>query len=170
MNDKGQDEATTQTRHNKKLKREDDPTPFMTWVETEKASKHSTQKLKEESKGNQQPEIYIKTEPSRVRIIERQETVEIDKEGNIRQKTVIPVKSIVHEEKLGKIEKNPDLIHLCSIGRSKIYHNQVKDEFWRLNLKTVWVKHRRTMQIESWEKLEEHDFENYVSSRYSLLP
>lgn len=139
---------------------EEDTTPFITGLRLEEALGHLP---KLEELEDEQSEIYEKTEPSRVRIIERQETVEIDKEGNIRQKTVIPVRSLVHEEKLGKIEKNPDLICLCSIGRSKIYYNQVKDEFWRLNLKPVWVRHRRTMQIESWEKLQPHDFETMLA-------
>lgn len=164
MNKKGQNKINIQTKRKKKPKKEDDPTPFMTWVKSEKAKKHSSflADLK-----NEEPEIYKKLEERHPEImagiLEELSLVAKTREGEIYKMLAVP-KPLLHVEKLRKMEKNPDLVFLCWFGNhTKVIYNKVSDEFWALHLKPVWVKHRRTMQIESWEKLEEHDFDTMLA-------
>lgn len=132
---------------------EEDPTPFMTYVRLKEALANLPDLERE---GEKYEEVDQESPP--VRISESFEILETDRKGNIRYKTVVP-KALVHEEKFQRKEKNPDLIHLCSIDRIKIYYNTVSEEFWMLVLKPIWIKHKRMMQVDSWIKLQEHDFQ-----------
>lgn len=145
---------------------EEDETPFITSLRLKEVFEQFPQltqleQLEEESLKEEQVEVYEKTESSRarVRIIESQETVEKDKEGNVRLKTLIPVKSLVHEEKLQIKKKNPDLVFLCNISNSKIYYNIPKDEFWLEVYQPTWINHKRTLRKVGSVKLEQHDLE-----------
>jgi hypothetical protein len=135
---------------------EEDTTPFITSVKLEEALEILPQ-LEEIGKTSKKNE-----EPSAVRIVESFEILERDKKGSIRRQTVIP-KAFIHEEKLKKIAKNNYLIHVCNINRGKIYYNVIEHEFWLCVLRPVWIKHKRTMQIVSWIKLEEHDIESLLA-------
>ena len=140
---------------------EEDQTPFTTSVKLKEAFEQLPQltQLEEETPKEKQPETYGKTEEKPlVGVFKKLEIVAEDKKGKIHKIGAVD-KGVLHAEKLQKKEENPDLICLCSIGRTKIYYNQVSDEFWKLNLKPVWISHKRTMTIESWDKLEPHDFE-----------
>ncbi len=134
--------------YNLEVEIDEDSNPFMTHVKLKEALGHLPDLEKE---------TFEEVERSPVRISESFEILERDRKGNIRFRTVVP-KALVHEEKFKKTEKNPDLIHLCSVDRIKIYYNVVSEEFWMLILKPVWIKHKRIMQVDSWIKLEEHDF------------
>ncbi len=95
-------------------------------------------------------------------MVESGELVFTDKKG-VTHRAFVMDKSLFHHEILRKPEKDESLVTLCSIGRIKIIYNKFTDEYWMLILKPVWVKHRRTMQIESWVKLEDHDFETMMA-------
>lgn len=140
---------------------EEDSTPFITGVRLNEALGFLDQLKQplEELPKEEQTETYEKTEEKPlVGVFKKLEIVAEDTKGKIHKIGAME-KSLFHAEKLQKKEENPDLICLCSIGRTKIYYNQVTDEFWKLNLKPVWINHKRNMVIESWDKLEPHDFE-----------
>lgn len=133
---------------------EEDPTPFMTGLGLEKALGRLPQ-----LEQTLEEETYEKTQGKPlVGVFEELELIGRDTKGEVH-KIGAMTKGVLQAQKLQKMKKNPDLIHLCSISNSKVYYNIPKDQYWIEVYQPTWINHKRMMKKVGSIKLEPHDFE-----------
>lgn len=130
---------------------EEDPTPFTTHVRLKEALGNLPDLEREE-------EIHEAEEKPLIGVFKELELVATDTKGKIHKIGAMD-KGVLHAEKLKRKERNPDLIHLCSIGNSKVYYNIPKDQYWIEVYQPTWINNKRMMKKVGSIKLEPHDFE-----------